>query len=80
MNVIVVQRILGLLLMIFSLTMLPPVIFSVVFGDHTWLSFVEGFALTLLAGLVVWFPARHSRKELRLRDGFVVVGRRQGPG
>lgn len=73
MNLVVVQRILGLLLMIFSLTMLPPVIFSLVFGDHTWLSFVEGFALTLLAGLVFWFPARHSRKELRLRDGFVVV-------
>lgn len=73
MNLIVVQRILGLLLMIFSITMLPPVIFSFVFAENSWLPFVQGFVLTLISGLVVWYPARRSRKELRLRDGFVVV-------
>ena len=73
MNWTVVQRILGLLLMMFSVTMLPPVIFSLVFGDRTWLPFVQGFGLTLLAGLITWFPVRRSTRELRLRDGFVVV-------
>lgn len=73
MNWTVVQRILGLLLMVFSLTMLPPIIFSTLSQDGSWLPFVEGFALTLLSGLVVWFPVRRSRRDLRLRDGFVVV-------
>jgi trk system potassium uptake protein TrkH len=73
MNLIVVQRILGLLLMVFSLTMLPPVIFSLLFRDSTWLPFIQAFGVTLLSGLIVWYPVRHSRKELRLRDGFVVV-------
>jgi len=73
MNWSVVQRVLGLLLMMFSVTMLPPVIISLVFEEHSWLPFVEGFGLTLAAGLAFWLPVHRSRKELRLRDGFVVV-------
>ncbi len=73
MNWTVVIRILGLLLMLFSMTMLLPVLVSVFFSDHAWLSFVEGFAVTFLSGLFIWFPLRHSRKDLRLRDGFLVV-------
>jgi trk system potassium uptake protein TrkH len=73
MNWTVVQRILGLLLMIFSITMLPPVIISLVFDETSWLPFVEGFGLTFSAGLLCWLPVHRSRKDLRLRDGFVVV-------
>ena len=73
MNWTVVQRILGLLLMMFSVTMLPPIIVSVFYADGAWLSFIEGFAMTFLAGLILWAPVRRVRKELRLRDGFVVV-------
>ena len=69
----VVQRILGLLLMMFSLTMLPPIAVSVIFDDHSWLSFLEGFGLTLAAGLLLWLPVHRSKKDLRLRDGFLVV-------
>ncbi len=73
MNWTVVQRILGLLLMMFSLTMLPPIAISLVFDDQSWLPFVQGFTLTLLAGFVVWLPVRKAHQDLRLRDGFLVV-------
>lgn len=73
MNWTVVQRILGLLLMIFSLTMLPPVAISLIFDDKHWLSFLEGFALTLIAGLMCWAPVHGSKNDLRLRDGFLIV-------
>ena len=73
MNWTVVQRILGLLLMVFSLTMLPPIVFSIWYNDHSWLPFVEGFAITFIAGLVFWLPVHRSKKDLRLRDGFLVV-------
>jgi trk system potassium uptake protein TrkH len=73
MNWTVVQRILGLLLMMFSLTMLPPIIIALIFEEHSWLPFVEGFGLTLAAGLICWLPVHRSRKDLRLRDGFLVV-------
>jgi trk system potassium uptake protein TrkH len=73
MNWAVVQKILGLLLMMFSLTMLPPVIISLIFDEKSWLPFVEGFGLTLAAGLLFWLPVHRSRKDLRLRDGFLIV-------
>jgi trk system potassium uptake protein TrkH len=73
MNWTVVQRILGLLLMLFSLTMLPPIAFSLYYNDHSWLPFVEGFGITFLAGFLCWLPVHRSKKDLRLRDGFLVV-------
>jgi len=73
MNWTVVQRILGLLLMMFSLTMLPPIVFSLIYDDHSWLPFVEGFAITFLAGLLCWLPVYRQKRDLRLRDGFLVV-------
>ncbi|MCW8829150.1 MAG: TrkH family potassium uptake protein [Gammaproteobacteria bacterium] len=68
-----IQRILGLLLMLFSTTMLPPALVSLIYRDGFVVSFLLGMALTLLTGLLMWLPARHNRRELRLRDGFVVV-------
>jgi trk system potassium uptake protein TrkH len=73
MNWTVVQRILGLLLMMFSFTMLPPVLVSLIYDDHSWLPFVEGFGITLAAGFICWLPVHRSKKDLRLRDGFLVV-------
>ncbi len=73
MNWTVVQRILGLLMMMFSLTMLPPIAFSLYYNDQSWLPFVEGFAIVFVAGFLCWFPVHRSKKDLRLRDGFLVV-------
>lgn len=68
-----VQRILGILLMLFSLTMLPPVIVSLWYGDGAASAFVIAFALTFMAGAVSWVLVKDQTRELRLRDGFMVV-------
>jgi trk system potassium uptake protein TrkH len=73
MNWTVAFRILGLLLMMFSVTMLLPVGVSLWYDDGSWLAFLESFALILSTGVLCWFPVRKKRKELRLRDGFLVV-------
>jgi len=73
MNLAVVQRILGLLLMIFSVTMLPPVAVSLYFDDGNWDPFLDAFMVLLAAGAVIWWPARRNHRDLRLRDGFLVV-------
>jgi trk system potassium uptake protein TrkH len=73
MNRLVVQRILGLLLMMFSITMVPPVIVDLIYEEQSWRPFVESFGVTLFVGLLMWYPVRDSRKDLRLRDGFLVV-------
>jgi len=73
MNWTVVQRILGLLLMMFSLTMLPPMLFDLYYGDHSWHPFAKGFGLTLVSGFLCWLPVHRVKKDLRLRDGFLIV-------
>jgi trk system potassium uptake protein len=73
MNLALVQRILGLLLMIFGVTMLPPVAVSLYYGDGNWDPFVDSFIALLVVGTVIWWPVRKQQRDLRLRDGFLVV-------
>lgn len=73
MNLSVVQRILGLLLMLFSLTMLPPLGVSLYFKDGNWMPFIDAFVALLALGFIVWLPVRKRVRELRVRDGFLVV-------
>jgi trk system potassium uptake protein TrkH len=73
MRLAVVQRILGLLLMIFSIAMLPPMGVAIYFSDGALHAFQQAFGITLIIGFVIWFPARHHTEDLRLRDGFLIV-------
>ncbi len=73
MQLAVIQRILGILLSLFSLTMFPPLVVSIVSADGATVAFISSFALILSIGLALWFPVRNFKDELRLRDGFIVV-------
>lgn len=73
MQLLVIQRILGLLLIIFSSTLLPPIAIELYYQDGSVLPFVEAFILTLVGGTLLFLPVRNQKKELRLRDGFLVV-------
>ncbi len=68
-----VLRIAGLLLMLFSFTMLTPLPFAWFYGEPTWHAFLSAFALTFLAGLVAWASVMRDAKELRIREGFLVT-------
>ena len=68
-----IQRILGLLLMLFSLTMLVPVAIAWVEHDSGLQPFLMAFGTLLGVGFILWLPARGIRRDLRLRDGFMVV-------
>jgi trk/ktr system potassium uptake protein len=69
----VVQRIVGMLLGLFSISMIPPMIVSWWYDDGVLHAFLDAFFLILVSGLVLWLPVRRHARELRLRDGFVVV-------
>ena len=73
MNLSMAQRILGLMLMVFSLTMLPPILVSFIYGDGHWQPFLMSSAIIAAAGFLLWLPSRNARRELRLRDGFLIV-------
>ncbi len=70
---VAVQRIVGLLLMLFSLTMLPPIGVDLLYGEHKFHAFVAAMWITLITGTVIWLPARKVRSELKVRDGFLIT-------
>jgi trk system potassium uptake protein TrkH len=73
MNLLMVQRILGLMLLMFSLTMLPPVGVSLAYGDGHSQPFLTSFVIIAAVGALLWLPVHRVRRDLRLRDGFLVV-------
>lgn len=73
MNLRVVQRILGLLLTVFSFTMLPPVLIALIYRDGAVWPFLVAFVLILGIGIIIFLPVARNHQELRLRDGFLVV-------
>ena len=68
-----VQRVLGVLLAMFSLTMLPPAGVALIFDDGTAEVFLQSFGVIAAFGALLWWLARRARREMRLRDGFLVV-------
>jgi trk system potassium uptake protein TrkH len=63
-------RILGLLVALFSVTMIPPAIVSVIFEDGSGLPFLLASILCLITGLTIWYPNRSYRNDLRAKEGF----------
>ncbi|MGY0635839.1 MAG: TrkH family potassium uptake protein [Paraglaciecola chathamensis] len=68
-----ITRILGLLVALFSVTMIPPAIISLYFKDGSGLPFFLAFLLCLGTGLLFWYPNRLHRKDLRAKEGFLIV-------
>lgn len=73
MHLVVILRILGVMIMAFSMTVLPSFLLAVLFEDGNAVAFFAAFALTLLTGGLLWFPLRHHQGVLRTRDGFVIT-------
>jgi len=69
----VIMRILGLLLMAYSSTMLIPAVIALLHSDGAVREFLYAFAITFIAGLLCWLPVQNRKQDLRVRDGFVVV-------
>ena len=69
----VIQRVLGILLAWFSVTMLPPILVGELYKEDSMMPFMLAFSITLITGLILWYPVRKFRDDLRLRDGFLIV-------
>ncbi len=66
-------RIVGLLLALFSFTMLAPAMVAFFYRDGAGFPFVVTFFLLLGIGALLWVPNRRHRHELKARDGFLIV-------
>ena len=70
---LVTVQVLGVLLLSFSLMLLPPIVVSVIYEDHLLGLFLWHLAaVTPLGAVLLIYSIRHSAR-LRIRDGFIVV-------
>ncbi|MFO8003758.1 TrkH family potassium uptake protein [Thioalkalivibrio sp.] len=66
-------RLLGILVTLFSLTMLPPALIGWIYDESSRWVFLRAFGILMGAGLLIWAAFFRSRGDLQVRDGFVVV-------
>ena len=68
-----VVRVFGVLLCCFALTMLVPLILSWSLRDGAESAYDEAFLVTFGTGGGLWWAARKETRELKVRDGFLMV-------
>jgi trk system potassium uptake protein len=68
-----VANVLGRLLVVFSLTYLLPIISSLYYADGTLATFGLSMGACILVGLLLTLFSQRARRELKARDGFILV-------
>ncbi|CAL1329261.1 TrkH family potassium uptake protein [Candidatus Providencia siddallii] len=66
-------RVVGLLIIMFSFTMIVPTIIAIIYSDGSTQVFRKTFLTTILIGFFLWFPTRKNKEEFRVKDGFLIV-------
>lgn len=68
-----VIHVLGMMLVIFSLTYLLPIITSLIYQDGTLANFVLAMLMTFMSGTLMWALTRRFKGELSVRHGYLLV-------
>ncbi|MBT0959954.1 TrkH family potassium uptake protein [Denitromonas iodatirespirans] len=64
---------LGLIILIFGLLMGIPLAVSWWHADNAITAYDESIVITFAAGLLLWISTRSHKRDLRVRDGFLLV-------
>ncbi|NDC04300.1 MAG: hypothetical protein EBZ81_15370, partial [Betaproteobacteria bacterium] len=65
--------VLGGVLVLFSMTLLIPLTFALIFGEATTTLFLQSMAVCASCGLLLIALFRGSQREMLPRDGFMLV-------
>ena len=73
MQIQIVLKTIGLLLMVFSLTQIPPILIDFIYSEGEIFSFLISFVLTFIGGYILWFFNRNAAQDFRIREGILIV-------
>jgi trk system potassium uptake protein TrkH len=73
MRLVAVLNVLSRVLLLFAASMALPWGLSYALGDGAQQAFGHALAATLASALVLWLVTFHERRELQVRDGFLLV-------
>ncbi len=68
-----ITRIVGLLVILFSVTMILPGLVALIYRDGAGRAFSQTFMMALVIGSLLWWPNRKKKTELKPREGFLIV-------
>jgi len=72
-NVYPIVNVLAAVVMVFSITMLLPLVLALVRRDDGMPGFITSAAISFLGGLALWLATHRYRREMRIRDGIMLV-------
>ncbi|BDM62561.1 Trk system potassium uptake protein [Shewanella sp. NFH-SH190041] len=55
------------------MTMLPSALVAFIYKDGGGKAFIQAFFVSLIIAFLLWYPNRQCKKELRTREGFLIV-------
>ena len=73
MNIFTIFHLLGVLLLIFSLSLLPPLFVSWLYQDGIFIPFLTSFVLVIAIGFIFWLVSFNRRRTMSANDGFIIV-------
>lgn len=73
MHIFTIIRIVGILVMCFSFTMLAPAFVALMYDDGAGTAFIQSFVISLTVGTSLWWSCHLHKEELRSREGFLIV-------
>ena len=73
MHIQIAIRVLGILMMMFSITMLPPIIVSLIYQDGIEAIFLRALAITFAVGFSLWLIFHRYDADMRIKDGFLIT-------
>ena len=68
-----VINVLGIVILIFGFTMLVPLALSIWLNNVAQFVYYKSATITIVSGLLLWAATRNYKRELKVRDGFLLV-------
>ncbi|MDG2159039.1 MAG: TrkH family potassium uptake protein [Gammaproteobacteria bacterium] len=73
MNYSLISKIIGIMLILFSLMLVIPITVSLLYDDGNVITFIYSFIIILLFGIILYFPNNRSRSDIKTKEGFLIV-------
>ncbi|MBH43841.1 MAG: potassium transporter [Gammaproteobacteria bacterium] len=73
MNYSLIKKILGIMLMMFSVTLIFPMIISLIYQDNNLATFILSSLIILFFGLFFYLPNKNIQHDINIREGFLIV-------
>ena len=73
MNYSIILKIIGIMLILFSLMLFIPISVSLFYNDGNLETFLNSFMITLFFGLILYLPNIKSKNDIKTKEGFLIV-------